>query len=281
MGTKRGIAMREMTFAEEVERSILKKYKGTIYGKFLRAIDDYQLIQPGDKIAVAMSGGKDSLLMAKLFQEAKRHSGMEFELVFLMMDPGFVPELVEQFKANCERLAIPVVIESSRIFDVLQREAPESPCFLCARMRRGSLYHIAKKHGCNKLALGHHFNDVIETTLLNVFYAGQFKTMLPKARSENYEGMELIRPMYLVKEEDIVRFTRGHQIEAMQCGCTIVCTEGDSKRLAIKNLIKEWRKSTKDLDISIFRAAENVNLHNVLGYYNNDEALKKTFLDDY
>jgi tRNA 2-thiocytidine biosynthesis protein TtcA len=273
--------MREMNYAMQVERSLQKKFKPTLYGKFLRAIDDYQLIQPGDKIAVAMSGGKDSLLMAKLFQEAKKHSGLTFDLVFLSMNPGFEPGLMEVFKDNCLKLEIPTVYEDARIFEVLEREAKDSPCFLCARMRRGALYALAKKHGCNKLALGHHFDDVIETTLLNVFYAGMFKTMLPKARSENYEGMELIRPMYLIKEEDIIRFANYHQINAMACGCKIARKEVDSKRRAMKELVKSLKKSNDNVDISIFRAAENVNMHNVLGYFNNDTGIKKTFMDDY
>jgi tRNA 2-thiocytidine biosynthesis protein TtcA len=272
--------MREWTEAERIERDLIRHHKGTLYGKFIKAIDDYELIRPGDKIAVAMSGGKDSLLMAKLFQEAKRRGTVDFELVFLTMDPGFAPELLQSFLENCRRLEIPVVVEPSRLFDVLMVEAPEDPCFLCARMRRGFLYQAAKKHGCNKLALGHHFNDVIETTMLNVLYAGQFRTMMPKARSEHYENMELIRPLYLIKEDDIIRFMKANGIETIACGCNLTCKSSDSRRAAIKQWIKDWKKTHPDLDISIFRAAENVGLHNVLGYVMPD-GTKRTFQDDY
>jgi tRNA(Ile)-lysidine synthase TilS/MesJ len=274
------MTMREWTECERIERDLIRHYKGTLYGKFIKAVDEYELIRPGDKIAVAMSGGKDSLLMAKLFQEAKRRGTVDFELVFLCMDPGFHPDLLAGFLENCRRLAIPVVVEPSRLFEVLAVEAPEDPCFLCARMRRGFLYQAAKKHGCNKLALGHHFNDVIETTMLNVLYAGQFRTMMPKARSEHYENMELIRPMYLIKEEDIIRFMKTNAIETIACGCNLTCKSGDSRRAAIKQWIKDWQKAHPDLDVSIFRAAENVGLHNVLGYTLPD-GKKRTFMDDY
>jgi len=273
--------MREFTFQENVERSLLKKFKGPIYGKFLRAIEDYSLIEPNDKIAVALSGGKDSLLMAKLFQEAKRHSGIDFDLVFIAMNPGFQQPNQQLFLDNCEKLGIDVVVEESNIFELVETIAPEGPCFMCARMRRGFLYQFARNHGCNKLALGHHFDDVIETTLLNIFYTGTFKTMMPKAKSENHPGMELIRPMYYIKENDIIRFTNYHQLKTMNCGCKVTRNELDSKRKVIKLMIKELKKEHKDIDLCIFRSAENVNLHNVLGYYNKDLGIDRTFLDDY
>lgn len=273
--------MREFTFSEQLSRSLQKKYKGSLYGKFLRAIEDYHLIKNGDSIMVAMSGGKDSLLMAKLFQETLRYTDLDFTLTFVAMNPGYDEALVQQLQANASRMGIPLIIEEIRIFDVLEREAQEKPCFLCARMRRGALYTLAQKHGCNKLALGHHFDDVIETTMLNVLYAGCFKTMLPKAKSENFEGLELIRPMYLIKEEDIVRFMKYHQIDALNCGCKVTRKEVDSKRKAIKAWIRDMKKEHENVDICIFRAAENVNLHNVLGYFYDRTDVRKSFLDDY
>lgn len=271
--------MREFTYIQAVERSLMKRFKGPIYSKFLQAIDDYQLVKPGDKIAVALSGGKDSLLLAKLFQTWQKHSGVDFELKFITMDPGFLEDHINAHLANCAKLGIDVEVKPSRIFEIAEGMSPESPCFLCARMRRGFLYKVAKEYGCNKLALGHHFDDVIETTLLNIFYAGSFKTMLPKAKSENYDGVELIRPLYLTKEKDIQRFMKYHQIETMNCGCKVASCQLDSKRREMKNLVDEMRKKYVNTDINIFRSAQNVNINSILGYY--DEDIKHSFMDDY
>jgi len=271
--------MREFGFQQAVERSLIKSYKGPIYSKFLEAIDLYQLIQPGDKIAVALSGGKDSLVMAKLFQELKRHGSIDFDLVFLTMDPGYYEQDLQKHLETCAKLGIDVIVEKSNIFSITDDIAKENPCYLCARMRRGFLYKFAQQHGCNKLALGHHFDDVIETTMINILYAGCFKTMLPKAKSENFEGLELIRPMYLVKEKDIIRFVNRHHLEAMSCGCKIARNELDSKRKEIKALIESLRKVYKNIDINIFRSAENVNIQSILGYYDDDA--KHSFLDHY
>ena len=262
-----------------VERSIVKKFKGPIYSQFLKAIVDYKLISEGDRIAIALSGGKDSLVLAKLFQEFKRHGQVQFEMVFLTMDPGFNAEHLNHHLENCQNLGIEVVVHKSNIFQVAQTLNNENPCFLCARMRRGYLYRIAQEHGCNKLALGHHFDDVIETTLLNVFYAGCYKTMLPKVKSENYKGMELIRPMYLVKEADITRFMNYNHLTTSTCGCQISDGVVDSKRKEIKELINQLRKTDSNIDINIFRSAENVNLKAILGYHNDDKAT--SFLEDY
>jgi tRNA 2-thiocytidine biosynthesis protein TtcA len=271
--------MHEPLFQEFVERSIIKKFKGPLYSKFLEAIVDYQLVSPGDKIAVALSGGKDSLLLAKLFQELKRHGQVEFDLVFLTMDPGFNEDNLNFHLENCKKLGIDVLVEKSNIFNVAGSLSKDNPCFLCARMRRGFLYKVAKEHGCNKLALGHHFDDVIETTLMNMFYAGCYKTMLPKVRSENYEGMELIRPMYYIKEADVVRFMNYNHLETMKCGCRISDGLVDSKRKEIKTLIAQLRKTDPNIDINIFRSAQNVNLKAILGYH--DDETTSTFLDDY
>ena len=271
--------MREFGFQQLVERSINKNYRGPLYSKFLEAIEQYRLIETGDRIAVALSGGKDSLLMAKLFQEFQKHGTVQFELFFMTMDPGFYQEDLDKHVQLCQTVGIDLHVFKTNIFDVTDRIAKENPCYLCARMRRGSLYRIAKENGCNKLALGHHFDDVIETTLLNIFYAGQFKTMLPKAKSENYEGIELIRPMYFIKEKDIERFRKYHHLESMSCGCRIARNELDSKRKEIKHLIESLRKVYKNIDINIFRSAENVNMQNILGYYDDDG--KYSFLDKY
>jgi len=257
----------------------MKTFKGPVYSKFVQAIDTYKLLEDKDKIAVSLSGGKDSLLLAKLFQAFKKYGHIDFELEFITMDPGYNTTILAKHLDNCRRLDIPVKVFSSKAFDVAYKMSPEKPCFLCARMRRGFLYKQAQDLGCNKLALGHHFDDVIETTLLNVFYAGCFKTMLPKARSANFPGLELIRPMYLIKEKDCIRFARYHQIEAINCGCKVASMETDSKRKEIKTLIDTMRKKYDNTDINIFRAAENVNINSILGYY--DEDVKHSFLDKY
>lgn len=271
--------MREFDYPQLVERSLMKTFKGAIYSKFIQAIDEYRLIEDGDKVAIALSGGKDSFLMAKLFQTFQKYGHLHFEFVFLTMDPGFEENLVVALKENAEKLGIPLQIFPSKVFEVAFDSAPESPCFLCARMRRGFLYKKAQELGCNKLALGHHFDDVIETTLLNVFYAGTFKTMLPKAKSQNYPGMELIRPMYLIKERDSIRFSNYHKLVAMNCGCRISSCELDSKRKEIKTLIGEMRKRYKNTDINLFRSAENVNINHILGYFDDDN--KYSFMDKY
>lgn len=271
--------MHESNPAQMAERSLMKTYKGQIYAKFIEAIDRYQLFQSGDKIAVALSGGKDSLLLAKLFQTFAKYGYMDVTTVFFTMDPGYREGLLDQHRANCLRLGIELEVFPANIFAVTEKLAPESPCFLCARMRRGVLYAKAKELGCNKLALGHHFDDVIETTLLNIFYTGTFKTMLPKAKAENFSGMELIRPMYLIKEKDVIRFSNYNKLNPIDCGCRFVETQADSKRKEVKELINELRKRYVNSDINIFRAAENVNLAGVLGYY--DDETRHSFLDDY
>lgn len=271
--------MRDFDYSQIVERSLMKTFKGPIYSKFIKAIDEYRLIENNDRIAVALSGGKDSLLLAKLFQTFRKYGHLEFELFFLTMDPGYVPEILRKHLFNCEKLGIHARVFPSKVFDVAYQMSPEKPCFLCARMRRGFLYKQAEQLGCNKLALGHHFDDVIETTLLNIFYAGCFKTMLPKAKSKNFPGLQLIRPMYLIKEKDSIRFSKYHQIEAISCGCKVASMETDSKRKEMKQLIELMRKKYNNTDINIFRAAENVNINCILGYY--DEDKKHSFLDEY
>jgi tRNA(Ile)-lysidine synthase TilS/MesJ len=264
---------------EEIERSITTTYKRNLFGKFVKGIKTYNLIEPGDRIAVAISGGKDSLLLAKLFQELKKHGIDNFELEFIAMDPGYHPDVRKLLEENCEYLGIPVTIYESGIFGVIDKIAQDYPCYMCARMRRGSLYEKAKALGCNKLALGHHFNDVIETALLNVIYGGTFKAMLPKLKAQNFENMELIRPLYFVEEDNIRKWIQYAGIWPLNCACMVAAKKIGSKRYEIRELIKNLKKDYKDVDKSIFRATENIQMDSVLGWM--DESGRHSYLDDY
>ncbi|MGO1369783.1 MAG: tRNA 2-thiocytidine biosynthesis TtcA family protein [Senegalia sp. (in: firmicutes)] len=264
---------------KDIERNIIKKYRKSLWSPFIKAIYDYKLIEDGDKVAVAISGGKDSLLLAKLFQELKNHGKFNFELEFLAMDPGYHTDIRELLIENCTYLDIPLTIFESKIFEIADKNSREYPCYLCARMRRGALYKESKKLGCNKLALGHHFNDVIETTMLNVLYSGNFKTMLPKLKSQNYEDMELIRPMYYIREDDIEKFTESSGILPLNCACMVAAKKIGNKRYEIKDLISNLKKTFVDVDKSIFKATENVDMERILGYRKDDT--KYSFLDFY
>jgi tRNA(Ile)-lysidine synthase TilS/MesJ len=264
---------------EEIERSIIKKYRKKTWTKFIKAIKAFNLVEEGDKIAVAISGGKDSLLMAKMFQELKRHPQINFELEFIAMDPGFHESNRELLLNNCEYLNIPVKLFESGIFEIVEKISKDYPCYMCARMRRGSLYNKAKELGCNKLALGHHFNDVIETTMLNVLYSGNFKTMKPKLKAKNFQGLELIRPLYYIEEEDIKRFVKNNGLSTMNCGCIVAANKTSSKRKEIKDLIAELKKTFDDVDKSIFQAGQNVNMDSIVGWEKGGE--KYSFLDIY
>lgn len=273
------IPLSERKPLKDIERSIIKTYRKHIWTKFTRAVRDFKLVEEGDKIAVAISGGKDSLLMAKLFQELKRHGRMNFELEFIAMNPGFHESNKELLLNNCEYLNIPVKMFESGIFEIVDDIAKDYPCYMCARMRRGSLYAQAQKLGCNKLALGHHFNDVIETTMLNILYAGNYKTMRPKLHATNFEGLQLIRPMYYIHEDDIKRYTMNAGISPMNCGCVVAAQKTSSKRAEIKGLIKELKKNFKDVEKSIFQSAQNVNIDSILGW--EKDGKKYSFLDFY
>ncbi len=264
---------------EEIERSIIKKYRKNTWTKFIKAIKTFNLIEEGDKIAVAVSGGKDSLLMAKMFQELKKYTEVDFELEFIAMDPGFHESNKELLLNNCEYLNIPVKLFESGIFGIVEKIAKDYPCYMCAKMRRGALYSKAKELGCNKLALGHHFNDVIETTMLNVLYSGNFKTMKPKLKAKNFEGLELIRPIYYVEEDDIKTFVRNNGLATMNCGCIVAANKTSSKRKEIKDLIAELKKKSKDVDKSIFMAGQNVNMDSIVGWEKDE--IKYSFLDIY
>lgn len=270
----------------DIEQSLRKKFKKSIWSKFTKAVRDYELVQEGDKIAVCISGGKDSMLMAKLFQELQRHHKVEFELVFLVMDPGYSAANRQIIENNAKKLGIPITIFESDIFDAVF-EIEKSPCYLCARMRRGHLYHQAKQLGCNKIALGHHYDDVIETILMGMLYGAQMQTMMPKLHSTNFEGMELIRPLYLVREDDIKKWRDYNNLYFLQCACkfTETCSscqdngQNNSKRLEVKNLIREMKKTNPYVEGNIFKSVENVNLSTIIAY--KKDGVKHHFLETY
>lgn len=264
---------------KDIERSLTKKYRGRLYGKFVEAIVEYNMIQDGDKIAVAVSGGKDSMLMAKLFQEIKRHGKIKFELEFIAMDPGYHKDIKKLLVENCEYLNIPIKIFESGIFEIAGKIAKDNPCYMCARMRRGALYSKAQELGCNKLALGHHFNDVIETNLLNIFYTGCVKTMLPKLKAKNFEKMELIRPLYLVEERFIELFTKESGIWPLNCACMVAAKKIGNTRYQIKDMIKKLRETNSDVEKLIFNSGKNINLNYALGW--EKDGVKHSFLDSY
>lgn len=260
----------------DIERSIIKKYKSKIYGRFLKAVKEFQLVNNNDKIAVCISGGKDSFLLAKCMQELQKHSKLNFELKFIVMNPGYTKENLDQIKQNLKKLNIPAEIYDSNIFKQIENCA--NICYLCARKRRGSLYEKAKSLGCNKIALGHHFDDAIETILLNIIYAGEYKAMMPKLKSTNFKNMELIRPLYYVKEEDIISWAKFCDLKFLNCACTVT-EKSLGKRKEIKELIKTLKKENKNIDINILRSSFNVNLDAIIGYKTKDNQI--SFLDNY
>ena len=280
------IKMADRQVTADVELSLRKKFKKSIWCKFTKAINEYELVKEGDRIAVCISGGKDSMLMAKLFQELKRHDKFPFEVEFLVMDPGYSPENRRVIEENARSMSIPVHIFESDIFDSVYN-IEKNPCYICARMRRGYLYSHAKALGCNKIALGHHFDDVIETILMGMLYGGQVQTMMPKLHSTNFEGMELIRPLYLVREADIKHWRDYNGLHFIQCACkfTDTCTtcapdsRTVSKRMEIKNLIAELKKVNPQVEKNIFRSVENVNVNTVIAYKDNEGVHR--FLDSY
>ena len=276
----------DVDFAAEVEESIRKRFKKSIWSKFTKAINEYELVKEGDCVAVCISGGKDSMLMAKLFQELKRHNKFPFEVKFLIMDPGYSPENRKLIESNAKRLNIPVTIFESDIFESVFN-VEKSPCYLCARMRRGHLYSKAKELGCNKIALGHHYDDVIETILMGMLYGAQMQTMMPKLHSTNFEGMELIRPLYLIREDDIKAWRDANELKFIQCACrfTDTCSscaedgQSKSKRLEVKKLIAELKKTNPFVEGNIFKSVENVNLSTIVAYKQN--GVRHHFLDTY
>ena len=270
---------------QEIERSIIKTYRGRLWAPFIKAVKEYELIKPNDKICVCISGGKDSMLMAKLFQELKRHSDFEFEVKYLVMNPGYNEMNLNQIKKNIEILNIPAEIIDTDIFEIANNQE-KNQCYLCAKMRRGALYKLAKNLGCNKIALGHHYDDVIETILMNMLNAGSFQTMLPKLHSDNYEGMELIRPLYLIRENDVKAWAKANDLRFIMCACrfTEACSvDGEinaSKRLTTKHLIQELKKNyNANVEKNIFSAASNVNMNKIIGF--KKDGVKHSFLEEY
>lgn len=263
-----------------VEHNLITKYRKPIWRPFMKAIRTYDLIQPHDKVAVCISGGKDSMMLAKCMEELQKHGDVPFELVYLVMDPGYTKEHLLQIERNAAALHIPITVVTSDIFQVANKLDPTHPCYMCARMRRGCLYQHAKDLGCNKIALGHHFDDVIETILLSMLYGGEFKTMMPKLHSTNFAGMELIRPLYLVKEADIQSFWKYHQYTFINCACQFTKTyQTNSKRQEMKQLVAQFRQMSPVIEQNIFKSCEKVNLETIISYEQNKKVT--SFLDTY
>ncbi len=278
------MAERVLDRKTQIERSLIKKFRKPIWNRFIGAVQEYRLIEAGDRIAVCISGGKDSMLLAKCMQELSRHSEVPFEAEYVVMDPGYAPENRALLLQNANTMGIPVTVFESDIFAVTEH-AGGSPCYLCARMRRGCLYSKARELGCNKIALGHHFNDVIETLLMSMMYSSEIKTMLPKLPSTNFEGMELIRPLYKVKEQDIVAFAKYNDLTFLQCACRFTAQSQEredlSKRREIKRLIADIKRVNPDVDDNLFRSLHNVNLATLPGYRDRDAGTWHSFLENY
>jgi len=265
---------------KEIEKSIIKKFRKTIWRQFVKAVNDYELISENDNILVCISGGKDSFLLAKLIEELKRHGKIKFDYKCVVMNPGYSESNIEKIKDNAKLLNIDIEVFDTDIFEVANKLNSEHPCYMCARMRRGYLYSKAEELGCNKIALGHHFDDVIETILLNMFYASEIKTMMPKLHSDNFECLELIRPMYLIKEMDIYSWVKFNELEFINCACSFTNKQTElGKRSEIKELIKDLRKNNKDIDYNIFKSVSNINLDAIIGYHSDKK--NYNFLDDY
>ncbi len=279
-----------MTKSEIATQSIIKRYRKYLWSKFTKALKEYELINTGDKVCVCISGGKDSFLMAKCIQQLQKYSNTPFEARYVVMNPGYNKENLDRIIKNAKEIEIPIEIFDSDIFSVVDNTGGGSPCYLCARMRRGCLYSIAKSLGCNKIALGHHYDDVIETILLSMLYGGEYKTMMPKLHSTNFEGMELIRPLYYIREDDIIQWAKYNELEFIRCACRFTENlekngarsdfESDSKRLEIKNLIKLLKEKNENVEFNIFKSSYNVNMGAIIGY-KDDDGTKHNFLDTY
>ena len=271
-----------MEKSKEIERTIITKYRKKIWARFVKAIQEFELIKENDKIAVCISGGKDSFLMAKCFQELKAHGNNNFDVVYMVMNPGYSDFNKEKIISNANLLNVPIQMFETNIFEAVEH-IEDHPCYLCARMRRGYLYEKAKEFGCNKIALGHHFNDVIETVLMGMLYGAQFQTMMPKVKSTSHPGMELIRPMYFIREDDVISWANYNSLDFIKCACRF--TEGysknemDSKRQEIKLLIKSLKQTYDNIDVNILRSTQNVNLDTIISYRRGNNF--KSFLDNY
>lgn len=269
---------------EEIERGLITTYRKEIWRNFVKGVKEFKMISENDKIAVCISGGKDSMLMAKCFQEIQKHGDMKFDLVFLCMNPGYNEFNKQKILKNSEILNIPLTMFETDIFERVTK-IEDNPCYLCARMRRGYLYEKAKELGCNKIALGHHFNDVIETVLMGILYGAQFQTMMPKVKSTSHPGMELIRPLYYVREDDIIYWAEKNNLDFIKCACKFTESisydeeNSGSIRRDMKNLIKELKKKYDNIDYNILRSTENVNLDTIISYHKGEE--KHNFLDEF
>ena len=267
---------------KEIERSIITRFRKDIWSKFIKAVQEYELINENDKVMVCISGGKDSFLLAKCIQELERHGKVKFSVKYVVMDPGYKDVNRKLIEDNAKLLNVPIEIFESDIFNIVEK-TDRSPCYLCARMRRGFLYSRAKELGCNKIVLGHHFDDVIETTLLSMFYGSEIKTMMPKLHSDNFPGLELIRPLVLVKEESILSWVKYNNLKFINCACKftedVSLKHEDSKRVEMKNLIKELKKNNPRVDQNIYKALDNVNMNCIIGWTKNGD--KYSFVDDY
>lgn len=269
----------DLKTVKEIERSLIKTYRKVLWNKFIKGVKEFNLVEEGDTIGIGVSGGKDSLLLCKLMQELQKHGDVPFNIEFLAMNPGYHPENEALLKANCAHLEIPITFFDAPIFNVVGTISSDYPCYLCAKMRRGTLYAKAQELGCNKLALGHHFDDVIETQLMNIFYAGMTKTMMPRLKSDNFEGLELIRLLYYVREVEIKRFIQSTGLVPMNCGCVVAAKKTSSKRREMKELIATLKKTHPDVDKCILQSAHNVNMDGIVGWRSNGE--KYSFLDEY
>ncbi len=271
--------------AQEIERSIIKKYRKPIWNRFVEGIQAYRLIEEGDRIAVCISGGKDSMLLAACIKHLQKYSETNFGVEYIVMDPGYNERNLNKIIENAKTLDIPIKVFKSPIFEVVDKHGGASPCYLCARMRRGYLYSKAQELGCNKIALGHHFNDVVETVLMSMLYAAEIRTMMPKLHSTNFKGMELIRPLYMVREDDIIAWARYNGLEFIRCACrfteNVSENRQESKRQEMKELVRELKKVNKNADANIFRSIHNVNLSTIIGYRRGEHGEIVSFLDDY
>lgn len=269
----------DLKTVKDIERSIIKTYRKGLWNRFIKGVKEFNLIEEGDTIGIGVSGGKDSLLLCKLMQELQKHGDVPFNIEYLAMNPGYHPENEALLKANCAHLDIPITYFDAPIFNVVGTISSDYPCYLCAKMRRGTLYAKAQELGCNKLALGHHFDDVIETQLMNIFYAGMTKTMMPRLKSDNFEGLELIRPLYYVREAEIKNFIQSTGLTPMNCGCVVAAKKTSSKRREMKELIATLKQTHPDVDKCILQSAHNVNMDGIVGWRSNGE--KHSFLDEY
>ncbi len=266
-------------YYKDIERSIITTFRKEIWSKFVKAVQDYKLINENDKIMCCISGGKDSFLLAKLLEELKKHGKFKFDIVYVTMNPGYNKTNLKKIKENAKKLNIDLEIFESDVFKVSIKLSEEKPCYMCARMRRGCLYKHAKDLGCNKIALAHHFDDVIETNLLSMFYSSEIRTMMPKLHSQNFEGLELIRPMYYIREENIIKWAKYNKLSFINCACPLAKKENNSKRKYIKKIIKELSKDNPNLEYNIFKSMENVELEAIISY--KDKNGKHNFLDYY